>query len=240
MTGSSEPPDSEGIDTAEREGVIRFAWDLRAPDGPVADRELFDQIKAWREVLVRLGMIGQSPERYAGFGFGNLSARDPERPDEFVITASQTGGVADLTQDQLTRITGCNLERFWVDAIGAQPPSSETLTHAMIYAADPRITWVMHGHSPEIWQAAEALALPCTAPAVEYGSPQMGAATGSLLADFQSRPLVFATLGHTDGVFSCGSTARDTGGLLVSYLARALMLGPDPGGEPDPTVEAAP
>jgi hypothetical protein len=50
----------------------------------------------------------------------------------------------------------------------------------------------------------------------------MVAATAELLSAYHSRPLVFATLGHRDGIFSCGPTARDTGGLLVSYLARAI------------------
>lgn len=204
------------------EGVIRFAYALNPPEGPLADTKLFSQLKAWREIFLRLGLVGQDPERYQGLGFGNLSARDPERPEEFVITASQTGAVADLTQEHLTRIVHCNLERFWVEAIGTQPPSSETLTHAMVYAADARIQWVFHCHSAEIWQRTEALALPATEPSVRYGSVDMVSATARLLAAYHSRPLVFTTLGHTDGIFSCGPTARDAGGLLVSYLARAL------------------
>lgn len=209
-------------DTDSEEGVIQFAYSLNVPDGPLADAKLFSQLKAWREILMRLGLVGQDPERYQGLGFGNLSARDPERPGEFVITASQTGAVVDLTQEELTRVVHCNLERFWVDAIGTQPPSSETLTHAMIYAADSRIQWVFHCHSPEIWQRTGDLALPATEADVRYGSPEMVGATARLLAAYHSRPLVFTTLGHTDGIFSCGPTARDTGGLLVSYLARAL------------------
>ena len=59
---------------------------------------------------------------------------------------------------------------------------------------------------------------------VDYGSPEMVVAVAELMAAHHSRPLVFATLGHEDGVFACGATARDTGGLLVSYLARALQL----------------
>ena len=115
-----------------------------------------------------------------------------------------------------------NLERFWVDACGTMPPSSETMTHAMVYAADSRIEWVFHCHSPEIWNQAEALALPCTDAEVAYGSTAMVAATAALMNTYHSRPLVFASLGHRDGVFACGPTARDTGGLLVSYLAKAL------------------
>lgn len=211
---------------AEQEGVINFAYDLQPPDAAIAEEELATPMGGWRTIFKRLGLIGQEPARYGGFGFGNLSARDAEKPEEFVISASQTGLLDTLKDKHLVRITGYNLERFWVDAMGSQPPSSETLTHAMIYSVDPRIRWVFHCHSPEIWRHADALALPCTGQDVAYGSRAMVAAVAELLDTHQSRPLLFATLGHEDGVFSCGPTARDTGGLLVSYLAKALSLDP--------------
>ena len=223
---------AEGAAELPAEGAIRFAYDLKPATNQVASDDVLQQIRAWREILVRLGGVGQTPGRYHGLGFGNLSARDPEQPEEFVITASQTGGVRHLTDEDLTRVVGCNLDRFWVDAEGEQPPSSETLTHAMIYAADPRVEWVFHCHSPELWHAAAPLALPTTARDVDYGSPEMVLAVAELMASHHSRPLVFATLGHEDGIFSCGATARDTGGLLVSYLARALQLEAPPGEEP--------
>jgi hypothetical protein len=204
------------------EGVVQFAYDLCPPDGAIADRALIAQLDAWRTILRRLGVVGQDPSRYGGLGFGNLSARDPDRPDEFLVSASQTGSLARLGERHLVRILGCNLERFWIDAMGREPPSSETLTHAMVYAADRRIGWVFHGHCPEIWQRADDLGLPCTAETVGYGSPAMVRAVAELLERHQSRPLLFATRGHVDGVFACGPTARDTGGLLVSYLAKAL------------------
>lgn len=207
----------------EHEGIIQFAYDLKPLDGAVAADDQLAQLNAWRTIFKRLGVVGQLAERYAGLGFGNLSTRDPERPGEFVITASQTGGVEQLARENFVRILRCNLDRFWIDAMGSEPPSSETLTHAMVYAADPRIGWVFHGHCPEIWRRAEALALPCTPDDVRYGSQDMVHAVAGLLATHQSRPLLFATLGHADGVFACGPTARDTGGLLVSYLARALV-----------------
>jgi L-ribulose-5-phosphate 4-epimerase len=206
----------------EREGTIRFAYELKAPDAANVPPALLATLGAWREICLRLGLVGRQPERYDGLGFGNLSARDPERPEEFLITASQTGGIKTLASEHLVRVSECSLERFWVEAIGAEPPSSETLTHAAIYASDPHIAWVIHAHSPEIWQQAEPLGLPCTDADVAYGSPAMVRATAELLDGYRSRPLVFAALGHEDGVFACGPTARDTGGLLVSYLARAL------------------
>ncbi len=207
---------------APAEGIIRFAYDLQPADGAPIDEAQLRELAAWRLLLRKLELLGQLPGRYEGLGFGNLSARDADRPDEFVITASQTSGNAEFDAEQLVRITHYNLERFWVDAAGSLPPSSETMTHAMIFAADPRISWVFHCHSPDLWQAAEALALPCTAPEVGYGSPDMVLAVAELFERHQSRPLLFATLGHEDGVFSCGASARDAGGLLVTYLARAL------------------
>lgn len=202
--------------------AIQFAYDLQAPETVVADALLFGQLAAWRTVFLRLGLIGQTPGRYGSASFGNLSVRDPDRQTEFVITASQSGALPEIGQEEVIRIVGCNLERFWVDAMGVQPPSSETLTHAAIYSADPRIDWVFHVRSPEISDAAGRLAMPVTEAEAPGGSPALARAVHALLDAYQSRPLVFVVPGKEDGVFACGATARDTGGLLVSYLARSL------------------
>ena len=207
----------------ETEGTIRFAYALETPAGPVADGDTVDTVCGWRGVFRRLGLIGQDPDRYGGLGFGNLSSRDVDRPDEFIITASQTAGAAELTNEHLVRVVHSNPGRFWVDAVGHQPPSSESLTHAMIYRADRTIDWVFHVHGPEIWQRHDALALPATAESVPYGSPAMVEAVARLLAEHVQRPVVFVTLGHQDGVFACGSSADATGSALVSLLARVLM-----------------
>ncbi|MCZ6640018.1 MAG: class II aldolase/adducin family protein [Gammaproteobacteria bacterium] len=207
---------------SETEGTIKFAYELSAPTEPVADDELMRPLFAWRTLFRRLDILGQHPERYGGFGFGNLSARDPDRLSEFIISASQTSGLDVFDDEHMVRVTHCNLDRFRAEALGNYPPSSETITHAMVYSADPRVKWVFHCHSPEIWNRVQDLALPCTTPEVDYGSPAMVDAVARLLETHHSRPIVFATLGHVDGVFACGPTASDTGGLLVSYLAKAI------------------
>lgn len=206
------------------EGTIQFAYDLRPPTVPIIDDEQLASLNAWREMFRRLGLLGQEKGRYAGLGFGNLSLRCQAGEAPFVISASQSSGSESAVPAELVRVTGCNLDRFWVDAEGNQPPSSETLTHGMIYAADPRVEWVFHCHSPDLWEQAAAVGLPCTPENVDYGSPAMVSAVSELMATQHSRPLVFATLGHQDGIFACGQTARDTGGLLLVYLARALTL----------------
>lgn len=206
------------------DGTIQFAYDLSLPTMPVIGTEQLASLNAWREMFRRLGLIGQTPDRYSGRGFGNLSLRCVSGEAAFTISASQSSANLVATPDDLVRVTGCNLKRFWVDAEGTQPPSSETLTHGMIYAADPRIEWVFYCQSPELWQRASALGLPATPAGVEHGTADMVNAVSDLLGTAHSRPLVFATTGHQDGIFACGQTARDTGGLLLVYLARAITM----------------
>jgi ribulose-5-phosphate 4-epimerase/fuculose-1-phosphate aldolase len=204
------------------EGIIRFAYDLQPPAVAVLEETQFRELAGWRVLLRKLELLGQHPDRYEGLGYGNLSLRDPERPDEFIITASQSSGESQLGLEHMVRITNCSLQRFWIDAEGELPPSSEAMTHAMIYHSDPRVQWVFHCHSPELWAAASALALPCTPEDVVYGSSDMVSAVAELFERHHSRPILFASLGHQDGIFSCGASARDAGGLLVTYLAKAL------------------
>ena len=206
----------------ETEGVIQFEFDLEAATGPPIGASVVHRLLAWRTVLRRLQLLGREPGRYGGLGYGNLSARDRSRPGEFVITASQTSGIGDLDADGLCRIRDFDLARFRVSATGTRPPSSESLTHAMIYHADPAVAWVFHGHSPEIWRRAEALDIPATGADVAYGSPAMAGAVAEVLATHNQRPLVFVTLGHEDGVFACGGNAGETGAWLVSLLARSI------------------
>jgi len=204
------------------EGAIRFAYGLAPLAGAALPLDLFTEMRAWRRICKRLGLLGRDPRRYGGLGFGNLSVRDPTDPTRFVITASQTGAARDLRAGDLVRINECSLARFWVDAEGRKPPSSETLTHAMVYAADPAIRWVFHVHSPDLWRSTARFALPCTGAAVPYGTRAMADAVAGLMRDLPTRPLVFTTLGHEDGVFACGADARSTGLALVERLAVAL------------------
>ncbi len=63
--------------------------------------------------------------------------------------------------------------------------------------------------------------LPATPEDVAYGSPAMANAVGVLFKRHAARPMLFATLGHEDGIFACGYSADDTGAALVRALADA-------------------
>ena len=198
---------------------MQFAYGLSDTPAAPASAEL----QAWRELLQRLELIGQDPLRYGGLAFGNMSQRLPAgAKGEFIVTASQSAHRDHDDPAAWATVDDASLERFWIEARGSQPPSSETMTHAAVYAAEPKANWVFHAHSPSIWRQHETLNLPTIAADVPYGSLAMVHAVALLLQTHLSRPLVFVTLGHEDGVFSLGANARDAGGLLVSYLARAL------------------
>lgn len=205
------------------EGAIRFRYRLTAARAADAlDARCFERLADWRRILRNLALTGRDPTRYDGYAYGNLSVRDAANPSRFFVTASQTGGAPRLIADHVVRVDAWDARRFEVDATGAQAPSSESITHGMVYAADPAIAWIMHVHSPAIWRNAARLELPTTAADVEYGSPAMAQAVAALARRHTRRPLVFATLGHEDGVFACGETADATGAALIRVLERAL------------------
>ena len=206
------------------EGVIRFRYSLRPPAAPF-DGETLAVLNAWRRILRGVGLLGQTPTRYDGYGFGNVSAREGGANGAFLITGTQTGALDALQPTAFTRVVGVDLAGFAAEAEGVTAPSSEALTHASIYRADASIRWVFHGHSPDIFAAVQALALPTIAAAVEYGTSEMAGAVAALLAQHPARPLVFVSLGHEDGVFACGADADAVGAGLITTLARALASG---------------
>ncbi len=207
---------------APSEGTIQFHYTL-APPGPGESISLdaFATMAQWRDTLRHLELLGQDSRRYDGYAYGNLSVRDARAPQRFFVTASQTSNAARVTHHQFVRIDQVDFAAFAVVATGAAPPSSESITHAMIYAADVDVDWVMHVHSPDIWNAATRMRLPVTERGVAYGSPAMATAVAGLMGQYHDRPLLFATLGHTDGIFACGADAAGVGTLLTDALRMA-------------------
>ena len=203
------------------EGTIRFSCTLE-PCGNGLPEPHVRELDAWRTLLRRLGLIGRDEHRYGGFGFGNLSVRDPHDRRCFFVTGSQTGQLPTLESRHFTRVLEWSLERFAVRAEGELPPSSEALTHALIFDADASVQSVFHVHDPDTWAMVYQLALPATPERVGYGTPEMASAVSGLLAGHRTRPLVFATLGHEDGIFACGRSVSEAGRALVGSLALAL------------------
>ncbi len=212
--------------SVQQEGVIKYQlWFLQAAPLP---EEPLRELNAWRRLLYLTRLIGQDPDRYEGYGYGNISQRLPpfDAPPQarpFVITASQTGGLPELTGEHYALVRACYPAENVVVAEGPRPPSSESLTHGALYALDAALRFVMHVHAPEIWHRAAALGLPITRPDVPYGTPEMAEEVGRLYreTDVRTRGL-FAMGGHEDGLVAFGRTAEEAGTVLLTTLARAL------------------
>ena len=202
------------------EGVTKFTLTYRRVAPP--PYALVAELIAWRKRLVGWGLVGQSPERYDGIGFGNLSRRHPGRPSAFIITGTQTGAMPTLGCHDFAVVTASDSGANTLTAHGGQPPSSEALTHAALYRSDARIDWVFHGHAPALWQAASRLGLPSTATEFAYGTPSMANAVSAIVRD-HALPGVLIMGGHEDGVIAYGNSARRTAQLLQRQLQRAAQ-----------------
>jgi len=205
--------------SAPTEGVTKFELDHRAAAPlPAAD---IATLNAWRSILWRLGLIGLDARRYGGVGFGNVSRR---YGSHFVISGTQTGGIARLDAGHYVLVEQADPAGNRVAARGPIAPSSESLTHAMVYALDAAVQVVFHVHCPEIWRRAAALGLPATARDVAYGTPAMAAEMARLYAagPFRAQGIV-VMLGHEDGVIGIGRDADDAGLRLLAVLARSLV-----------------
>lgn len=214
---------------SESEGVIKFRMDFTEAAALTAVQ--LAELNAWRKVLVIMDMIGQTPERYDNYGFGNISRRlsadeQPGYDHPFVISGTQTGGVADLAPEHYATVLCCRPADNHVIAQGPMRPSSESMTHGVVYEMDSRVNWVFHVHDPYIWQQRQALDVPTTADDVPYGSPEMSAEVARLFreTDIAERG-IFAMGGHVDGIVTFGTTAEEASGVLLHYLAAAIRLG---------------
>lgn len=212
----------------EREDVIQFQ--MQFTQAPPLPYERLREINAWRKILYLTRLIGQDPNRYDGFGYGNISQwlgpRDASgQRGWFVISGTQTGYLADLTERHYATVLSCHPERNLVVARGPAWPSSESMTHGAVYAADEDVRSVIHVHSPYIWGSARALDMLVTDESVAQGTPEMAEEVRRLFRETRVKERnVFVMGGYGDGVVSFGRSVAEAGMVLIDYLAQALQL----------------
>jgi len=214
----------------QEEGVIKF--DLQfSPAEPVAMSSL-QELNKWRSIFWRHRLIGQDPGRYEGYGFGNVSQRigpfDTEcGKREFVISGTQTGELEELDNNHYAIVSGWDTAHNQVIASGPVEPSSESLTHAMIYDLDDEARVVLHVHSPDIWKSAAAQNIPLTGASIEYGTPAMAQEVRRLFNETSVRQSgIFAMGGHEDGVVSFGHTVEQAAHVLLRALNESRDVAP--------------
>lgn len=207
----------------ETEGVIKYH--LNHQYIALSPTINIDALNAWRSVLFKMKLIGQDDQRYGGLGYGNLSQRIDEADNSFIISGSQTGHLPSLSLADYALVQAFDIEQYSLRSIGLRPPSSETLTHASIYAQRADAQCVIHVHSPVIWSNTIQLGLPNTGENIAYGTLEMAYAFANCLDKIKDKTAaIISMLGHRDGIVVYANSIERASHLLVETQAEAIRI----------------
>ena len=197
------------------DGIIKYSIEHQTTTTPLFSG--YEELEALRRRLFALGLIGEKD----GIGYGNLSMRY-EGSKSFFITATQTGNKQTLTREQYAYISKYEFDTFKIISQGAHKPSSEALSHAMIYAIDERITAVIHIHSLALWKFMKAQ--DSLATTSEYGTAEMIEEIAGLYDGLD--PLAnnaFVMKGHEEGIITFGRSAEEAELILYNIIKACLQ-----------------
>ena len=193
------------------DGVIKYTINHTKCEAP--EFRGYKDLEALRSRLFALGLIGELD----GIGYGNISSK--EQAGSFFITATQTGAVPNLQKEHYTYIKEYDFSSFSLNSFGAHKPSSEALSHAMIYEIDSAIEAVIHIHSKALWEFMQSQnALFTTA---EYGTIEMVNEIASLYEG--KNPFddaIFVMKGHEDGIIAFGKSIQEAEQKIHNLLAK--------------------
>lgn len=185
------------------DGVIKFRLDWK--EGPAPAFPELKELIYWRDRMFELGLIGY--DNQYNVGFGNISLL-PAGRKEFVISGTQTGHLPNLKAAHYTEVTDYSIADNHLACLGPVKASSESLTHAAIYEANPDIKAVIHIHHDIQWEVWLGK-VPTTSPEVPYGTPEMAAEIHRLFEENERWPEVIAMAGHQGGLISFGKTLEE-------------------------------
>ena len=197
------------------DGIIKYSIEHQTDATPLFSG--YNKLEALRRRLFALGLIGEKE----GIGYGNLTMRY-EESNSFFVTATQTGNMQTLTREHYTYVSDYDFSTFKVISQGSHKPSSEALSHAMIYAIDERINAVIHIHSLALWEFMKVQgALATTA---EYGTAEMVEEIAVLYDTLD--PLAnnaFVMKGHEEGIITFGRNAEEAEFILYNIIQAYLQ-----------------
>jgi ribulose-5-phosphate 4-epimerase/fuculose-1-phosphate aldolase len=194
------------------EGYIKFK--SRWNPGPPPEHPLLPELIRIRNLLFADGLIGIYHD--SGIGFGNVSLR-AGLPGEFIISGTRTGGIARLESGHFTRVTRAVISANLVECTGPVEASSESMTHAMLYACRADIGAVVHVHHPGMWEWLPGK-VPASDPSVAYGTPEMAEEVKRLFRETEvarSRMLVMG--GHEEGIIAFGKDPEDAAAVVRAW-----------------------
>ena len=195
------------------EGYIKFTSHLHSTPPP--SEWVVEEVNTWRDRMYALGYIGA----YEGdIGFGNISIKSDLLDNEFIVTGAGTGNIPVLFANHFTRVSSYSIDDNSVVCEGRIDASSESMTHAAVYACAPDARAVIHIHSRPHWEALCGK-IPTTSDKAAYGTPEMAREIERLFDETNFREIrVMAMAGHDEGILSYGTSLEDAGGRLLDVL----------------------
>jgi len=197
------------------QGFVKFNchW---SQSGPVISDEQFEIINNWRDILFNMDLIGAYEN---GVAFGNISMRI-NSSNQFVITGSATGEIPELEPGHYVKVNSFNIDDNAVQCVGPLKASSESLTHAAIYVADPGANAVIHVHSIDLWNEL-IHKVPTTNPSMDYGTIALAKDIFRLFREsdvIEKRIIIMA--GDRAGIITFGHDMDEAANVLLSYLRK--------------------
>jgi ribulose-5-phosphate 4-epimerase/fuculose-1-phosphate aldolase len=156
-----------------------------------------------RTKLREMGLIGANS---SGIGFGNLSVR--VSGDQFLISGTATGAVPVLGPDGYCLIISFDVEKNRVVSTGPVKPSSEAMTHGVVYRSCPAANCVIHIHSRAIFDGMIRDNCPATPKTAAYGTPEIALAIGRCVKEAAKNEGCIALAGHDEGGIVYGPTVE--------------------------------
>jgi ribulose-5-phosphate 4-epimerase/fuculose-1-phosphate aldolase len=198
------------------EGFVKFNchW---SQSGPVISDEQYEIINSWREILYNMDLIGAYEN---GVAFGNISMRIGVG-HQFVITGSATGEIPELEPGHYVKVNSYNIDDNAVQCIGPLKASSESLTHAAIYSADPDTNAVVHVHNIDLWNEL-IYKVPTTNPGMDYGTAGLAKDILRLFKEpeiYEKRIIIMS--GDRAGILTFGHDMDEAVNVLMEYMKKA-------------------
>lgn len=181
------------------EGIIKFKA-TKINNTTISDIE-YDSINPFRQICFDKKYIGIGAD---GIGYGNISIRSSIN-NEFIISASATGGIIKLTAEDFSRITSFSIGNNSLQCEGPKLASSESLSHAAIYTANKNIGAVVHIHNIIFWKKHKNK-LPTTPADTEYGTQAMADSISEIINKAKTNSGIIIMGGHKEGILSYSNT----------------------------------
>ncbi len=172
------------------DGYIKFK--IERIDKKIINDSDIKELNIFRKKLKDMNLVGMKDN---GVGFGNISIRYKKG---FIITASATGGIKELTSNDYSYVYKHNLNENKIFCKGLKNASSESLSHAVIYEKNKNINSVIHIHSKKLWDKYYNK-LPTTDPKASYGTVEIAKDIKNKIEGDEG---IIVMGGHEEGIIS--------------------------------------